>query len=80
MHRNILGQFTNVSMADMSTNPQDAKTQEIIANLLLNNFQQVRTAHIVLSAFSIAASLLVIAGILNDARKTAKYEVVLRPR
>ncbi|KAI9685570.1 MAG: hypothetical protein M1822_004428 [Bathelium mastoideum] len=67
-------------MDDMSNAQPGSKTQQLIAELLLNNFQNIRTVHLVLSGFSIAASLLVILGIFNDARKAAKFEVALRPR
>ncbi|KAI9709088.1 MAG: hypothetical protein M1820_003534 [Bogoriella megaspora] len=80
MHRQILGQSVNSTKDANSRTASQNQTQEIIADLLLNNFQNVRTAHLVLSAFSIAASVIVILSILNDARKAAQYEVALRPR
>lgn len=79
-HHLVFGGSRNATMDAMSNSIPDSKTDGIIAELLLDNFQKIRTAHLVLSGFSIAASLLVILSILNDARKAAKFEVALRPR
>ena len=79
-HHSVFGGSSNLTMNTMASSMPDSKTNALIAEILLEDFQVIRTAHLVLSGFSIAASLLVILSILNDARKAAKFEVALRPR
>ena len=79
LHDILLG-GSNATMDAMSTSSMQSKTQQLIMQLLLNDFQNVRTVHLVLASFSIAASLLVILSVLNDARRASKFEVALRPK
>jgi hypothetical protein len=55
-------------------------TNEVIKNLKLANVQSLRTMHVTLGVFSLILVLIMIARILNDARRVAAYQVPLRPR
>ncbi|KAF2810829.1 uncharacterized protein BDZ99DRAFT_508292 [Mytilinidion resinicola] len=52
----------------------------VIKSLQLAQVQTLRTMHVTLGAFSLALVLLMIARILNDARRVAAYQVPLRPK
>ena len=70
-----------MASSNMSDMVQDSNKQnQVLAEIILSSFQNIRTVHLVLSSFGIAAALLVILSIFNDARKAAKFEVILRPR
>ncbi|KAF2840280.1 hypothetical protein M501DRAFT_931612 [Patellaria atrata CBS 101060] len=56
------------------------QTRMIINNLALDKVRSLRTMHIVLGGFSLALLTLTFLRILNDARKAAKLQVVLRPK
>ena len=55
-------------------------TKALIANLQLAQVQSVRTANIVLGAFSLALALVTVHRIVSDARRAAALQVLPRRR
>ncbi|KAF2491708.1 hypothetical protein BU16DRAFT_516199 [Lophium mytilinum] len=71
----------NSTLANSGTTwPKTNHTKQVIKSLQLAQVQTLRTMHVTLGAFSLALVLLMIARILNDARRVAAYQVPLRPR
>lgn len=70
----------NMSSAQQESNAEWEETRSLLNRLLLAKLQVLRSVHVVLGCFSLGLALLMFMRILNDARRTTKIQVPLRPR
>ncbi|KAF2755501.1 hypothetical protein EJ05DRAFT_502958 [Pseudovirgaria hyperparasitica] len=73
----IMGMMTEM---DTQSLDQFGQVRALIDSLILSKVETLRTMHIALSCIGIASVLVVIFCILQEARRSAKLRVTLRPR